>query len=129
MITVVAVVHLIVCILLIALVLLQDPKSSGGGIFGGSGASSLLGATGAVTFLTRLTRYSAVIFGLTCLVLTLLSRSETGSVIDSGVPVTAPVGAGAPATVPPSEATTTQAAPAAREQAPTEKAPAVPKNK
>lgn len=91
MMTVIAVIHVIVCLLLIALVLLQDPKSSGGGMFGGGGGSnSLLGATGAVTFLTRLTRYSAIIFGVTCIILTLLSRANTGSVIDSGMPVSQP---------------------------------------
>jgi preprotein translocase subunit SecG len=70
MVTVIALIHIIVCFLLIALVLLQDPKSSGGGsVFGGGGSNSLLGATGAVTFLTRITRYSAIIFGITCLIL------------------------------------------------------------
>jgi preprotein translocase subunit SecG len=68
MISVIAGIHLLFCFLLIALVLLQDPKSAGGGgMFGGGGSNSLLGATGAVTFLTRLTRYSAIIFGITCL--------------------------------------------------------------
>lgn len=98
MLTVVTIVHVIFCFLLIALVLLQDPKAAGGGgIFGGGGSNSLLGATGAVTFLTRLTRYSAIIFGITSLVLSLLSKPNTGSVIDAvpaqAAPVTtAPVG-------------------------------------
>lgn len=101
MMTVIAVVHVIFCLLLIALVLLQDPKSSGGGaMFGGSGQSSVLGATGAETFLTRLTRYSAVIFGVTCLLLTILSRPNSGSVIDSVVPTSQPMPV-APAQPPP----------------------------
>jgi preprotein translocase subunit SecG len=106
MVTVVATIHLLVCFLLIALVLLQDPKSNGGGgVFGGGGSNSLLGATGAVTFLTRLTRYSAIIFGITCIILTLLSRPDQGSVIDSavgaGIPLSAPAApAQAPATAP-----------------------------
>ena len=85
MMTVVAIVHIIFCLLLISIVLLQDPKSSGGGggMFGGGSANSLLGATGGATFLTRITRYSAIVFGITCLTLTLLSRPETGSVIDT----------------------------------------------
>ncbi len=91
MMTVIAVVHVIFCLLLIALVLLQDPKSSGGGaMFGGGGSNSVLGATGAETFLTKLTRYSAVVFGITCLVLTILSRPNSGSVIDSVVPANQP---------------------------------------
>ncbi len=85
MMNVVAIVHLLFCISLIALVLLQDPKSSGGGMFGGSGggANTLLGATGAASFLEKLTRYSAVFFGVTCMILTLMSRPEQGSVLDS----------------------------------------------
>jgi preprotein translocase subunit SecG len=93
MVTVIAAVHVIFCLLLIALVLLQDPKSGGaGGMFGGGGSGSILGATGAVTFLTRLTRYSAIVFGITCLILTLFSRPQAGSVLDS-----VPAGAAAPA--------------------------------
>ena len=87
MMTVIAIVHIIFCLLLIALVLLQDPKSSGGGaMFGGGGSNSVLGATGAESFLTRLTRYSAIIFGICCLLLTILSRPNSGSVIDSVAP-------------------------------------------
>lgn len=102
MVTVIAVIHILVCLMLIALVLLQDPKSGGaGGVFGGGGSNSLLGATGAVTFLTKITRYSAIVFGVTCLMLTLMSRPNTGSVIDSapaGVSQPAPAAPTAPAT-------------------------------
>lgn len=91
MMTLIAIVHVLFCLLLIALVLLQDPKSSGGGaMFGGSGQNSVLGATGAETFLTRLTRYSAIIFGVTCLLLTIMSRPNSGSVIDSVLPTSQP---------------------------------------
>lgn len=97
MLTLIAVIHVLVCVILIGLVLLQDPKGGGtGGMFGGGSSNSLLGATGAVTFLTRLTRYSAIIFGVTCLILTLLSRPNAGSVLDSA-PVSAPTAPAAPA--------------------------------
>lgn len=79
----VTLVHLIFCLLLIAIVLLQDPKSSGtGGVFGGGGSNSVLGSTGAVTFLTKLTQWSAVTFGVTCIILSLMSRPDSGSVLD-----------------------------------------------
>lgn len=92
MMTVIAIVHIICCLLLIALVLIQDPKNAGaGGVFGSGGANSLLGATGGATLLTRVTRYAAIVFGVTCLILTLLSRPNTGSVLDS-----APANATAP---------------------------------
>jgi preprotein translocase subunit SecG len=92
MLTVVTIVHVIFCLLLISLVLLQDPKAAGGGgIFGGGGSNSVLGATGAVTFLTRLTRYSAIIFGITSVTLSLLSKPNTSSVIDSVPAQAAPI--------------------------------------
>lgn len=101
MMTVLSVIHVTVCFLLIALVLLQDPKNSGGGMFGGGGSNSLLGATGAVTFLTRLTRYSAIIFGITCITMTwLLSRANSGSVFDSVTLPAPPPPTSAPATAP-----------------------------
>ncbi len=82
--TLLAVCHIIFAILLICLVLLQDPKNAGaGGMFGGGGSNSLLGSTGGATFLTRLTRYSAMAFGITCLVMTIMSRPNVGSVLDA----------------------------------------------
>jgi preprotein translocase subunit SecG len=96
MIILVTLIHIIFCLLLITIVLLQDPKSSGGGgMFGGGGSNSVLGSTGAVTFLTKLTQWSAVIFSVTCITLSLLSRPDNGSVLDS-----APVNAKVPALPP-----------------------------
>lgn len=84
MMTLLAICHIIFALLLICLVLLQDPKNAGaGGMFGGGGSNSLLGSTGGATFLTRLTRYSAVAFGITCLVMTIMSRPNVGSVLDA----------------------------------------------
>jgi preprotein translocase subunit SecG len=121
MISVIAGIHLLFCFLLIALVLLQDPKSAGGGgMFGGGGSNSLLGATGAVTFLTRLTRYSAIIFGITCLSLTFLSKGKSGSVLDSAplsaTAPAAPVSAAAPVGVGSAAPVNNGAAPAAPAQ-------------
>ena len=86
--------HFLFSILLIALVLLQDPKGgTAGGIFGG-GSNSLLGATGATSFLAKLTRATAVGFGLLCLAMTWYLKRDTGSVLDA---VNAPAAAAAPA--------------------------------
>lgn len=129
MVILIAVVHLVVCLLLIALVLLQDPKNAGAGsVFGSGGSNTVLGATGATTFLTRLTRYSAVVFGVTCLILTLLSRPNTGSVIDAAPTNTAPKNSApvAPAAPPSGH---TDSAPAGGETAPAAPAPAAPQGK
>ncbi len=90
-------VHVIFCVLLILIVLLQDPKNAGsGGVFGGGGANSVLGSTGAVTFLTKLTQWSAITFGVTCILLSLMSRPDSGSVLDSAPSPAAPVNGAAP---------------------------------
>lgn len=80
MMTLILVVQIISCLLLIALVLLQDPKASGGSaMFGGTGSNTVVGATGGATLLQKLTRYSAIVFGVSCLLLTMMSRREAGS--------------------------------------------------
>lgn len=107
------VLHFLVAIALIALVLVQDSK--GGGALGmGGGSNSLLGATGAQTLYARMTRWMAVIFGITCIVLSVQVARESRSVIDSAPVVTpAPTEAApaAPATeAPPATENSTQPA-------------------
>jgi preprotein translocase subunit SecG len=58
--------HVVVCVLLIILVLLQSGKEGMGVIFGG-GSSSLFGSTGAGGILVKLTTFVAVIFLCTSL--------------------------------------------------------------
>lgn len=126
MITLLTVIHLIVCLFLISLVLLQDPKGGGaGGMFGGGGSNSLFGATGATTFLTRLTRWSAIVFGVTCLGLTIVSKPRGGSVIDASVIPATPTQTSVPAADPSSS--TAPAAPSAVETKPAQ--PAAPEEK
>ena len=84
MITLISVIHVLACLLLIALVLLQDPKATGAGsMFGGGGSNTVLGATGATTLLQKLTRYAAIVFGVCCLLLAMNARRDAGSVFDS----------------------------------------------
>src|SRR5258708_7223291 len=108
-ITLIAIVHILVALLLITIVLLQDSKGGGmGGAFGGGSSQTLFGATGAANFLVKLTRGLAVTFMLTCLGLTIFaSRKNTRSVVDSmpvGKPLTAPATVPAPAPNPPTQA-------------------------
>jgi preprotein translocase subunit SecG len=62
-------------VLLIAVVLIQQPKSAGGGLFAGTG-QSLLGTSGK-TFWTKFTTILAIIFMLLCLILATLPRYQT----------------------------------------------------
>ena len=85
MVSILAMVHVALSIFLVILVLIQDPKGGGaGGMFGGGGGSnSLFGASGAPTFLARLTRVVAVIFAGSCIAMTIFIKPVTSSVLDS----------------------------------------------
>lgn len=74
------VLHIGVCIFLIAVVLLQSGKGAEmGAAFGGS-SQTLFGSRGAASFLSKLTTFAAVVFMLTSLTLAILT-SRGGSVI------------------------------------------------
>ncbi len=75
--------HVIVCITLIMIVLLQTGKGADmGAAFGGGSSQTLFGSTGASTFLGKATTVAAVIFMLTSLTLAYISSHRTeGSVM------------------------------------------------
>lgn len=86
--------HVIVCLFLIAVVLLQQGKSADlAGAFGGQGSQTAFGPRGAANLLTKLTTWSAVIFMITSLALTVLMQRHTAphSVLEGTKPApTAP---------------------------------------
>ncbi len=67
--------HVIVCITLVILVLLQSGKEGMGVIFGG-GNSSVFGSSGAGGILAKLTAFVAILFVGTCLSYNLLTSSK-----------------------------------------------------
>lgn len=68
--TVLIVIHIIVCVALIMIVLLQTGKGADmGAAFGGGSSQTLFGSSGASTFLTKATTCAAVVFMLTSLTL------------------------------------------------------------
>ena len=76
----VIVIHVLVCLFLIAVVLLQQGKSADlAGAFGGQGSQTAFGPRAAANVLTRLTAWSAVIFMVTSLGLTVLYDRTTNS--------------------------------------------------
>jgi preprotein translocase subunit SecG len=70
--------HIIVCVVLVILVLLQSGKEGMGVIFGG-GSSSLFGSTGAGGILVKLTAFVAVVFLATSLTYNIMTSSRTAS--------------------------------------------------
>lgn len=78
--TFILILHLIVCMFLIFIVLIQSSKGAElGAAFGGS-SQTLFGTRGAATFLNKLTTVAAIVFMLTSLSLTFLSVKR-GSVM------------------------------------------------
>jgi len=96
------IVHVVVCIALIMIVLLQTGKGADiGAAFGGGSSQTLFGSTGASTFLSKATTVAAIVFMLTSLTLAYVSSNRPGksSIMTDGKPPatqTAPVPEGAP---------------------------------
>ena len=80
--------HVIVCLFLVGVVLIQQGKSADlAGAFGGQGSQTAFGPRGAANLLTRLTTWSAIIFMLTSIALTVvMSRSTSNRSVLSDVP-------------------------------------------
>ncbi len=104
--------HVIVCLALIMIVLLQTGKGADmGAAFGGGSSQTLFGSTGASTFLSKATTVAAVVFMLTCFSLAYLSSNrQTSSVMEE---VKTPTEQSAPAqsAVPEESASAEQTAP------------------
>ncbi len=72
-------IHILVCIFLVIVILLQQGKSADlAGAFGGQGSQTAFGPRGAANVLTRITTWCAVIFMLTSIGLTILMQKHTG---------------------------------------------------
>jgi preprotein translocase subunit SecG len=87
MIAALIVLHVLVCIFLIAVVLLQRGKGAEmGAVFGGGASSTVFGSRGAGNFLTLLTKICAAVFMLTSLSLSYLYTEQAGErLFESGV--------------------------------------------
>jgi preprotein translocase subunit SecG len=151
--TLILILHIIVCIALILIILLQTGKGADiGAVFGGGSSQTLFGSTGATPFLSKVTIGAAVIFMITSIILTYFSGKgiqveksivtgapgTEGPMIPTGVPPSQPTtGGGQPGTdmpkpegtapeSPPSGPAATQSQPAAPPAQPVSPAPAQP---
>ncbi|MBM4273443.1 MAG: preprotein translocase subunit SecG [Deltaproteobacteria bacterium] len=109
--TILVIVHVIVCLALIMIVLLQHGKGAGiGAAFGGS-SQTVFGSTGAAPFLAKLTAVAAILFMVTSLGLTFLGRQKEASIMEgAGKPPAAQTAPAVPA-APPSESKAPEKAP------------------
>src|ERR1700757_1543128 len=84
-------VHVLVCIFLIIVVLLQSGKAADlAGAFGGMGSQTAFGPRGSATLLSKATTVSAVIFMITSLSLSIIAsrQSGLGTTVLEGAPAT-----------------------------------------
>jgi preprotein translocase subunit SecG len=110
----IVIVHVIVCFFLIAVVLLQSGKSGDlAAAFGGQGSQTAFGPRGAASVLSRATTWSAIIFMLTSITLSISAARHAGpSSVLSGIKTTqtnsqpATPAPAAPPTVPQNQAPT-----------------------
>ncbi|HEX5759945.1 MAG TPA: preprotein translocase subunit SecG, partial [Thermoanaerobaculia bacterium] len=77
--------HVLVCVFLILVVLLQQGKGADLSVFGGGSTQTAFGARGAATLLHKLTVVSFVVFILTTLGIGILKSSPGGSSVMSDV--------------------------------------------
>jgi preprotein translocase subunit SecG len=94
--------HVIVCVLVILVVLIQTGKGAGlSNVFGGGGGDAVFSAPSGSSFMRKLTTGFAVAFFMTCILLTYLtarqgSRTVTRNAFQGSVPMDLPASPEAP---------------------------------
>ncbi len=81
----VTVVHVLVCVILILVVLLQSGKGADlAGAFGGGATQTAFGSRGPASILSKVTTVAAVVFMLTSISLSMMgSKTEAKSILDT----------------------------------------------
>ena len=79
--TLLFVIHVLVCTFLVAVILIQPGKADGGIGFGSASSQSIFGSKGAGNFLTKITTVVAIVFMATSIGLAYVSTHRTGSSI------------------------------------------------
>src|ERR1041385_7727684 len=77
--TLLTIVHVLVCLFLIVVVLLQSGKAADlAGAFGGMGSQTAFGPRGAATVLSKATTISALVFMVTSMTLAIFATRSSG---------------------------------------------------
>ena len=88
--TIIVVLHVLVCIALILIVLLQAGKGAEMGAAFGGASQTIFGSAGAMGFLSKLTTVAAIIFMITSLLLTFSSTRRASTIMKERPAPTAP---------------------------------------
>jgi len=78
---VIIIVHILVCVSLILIVLLQAGKGADMGAAFGGASQTIFGSAGAMGFLSKLTTVAAIVFMITSLLLTFASTRRASTVM------------------------------------------------
>jgi preprotein translocase subunit SecG len=79
--TIIIVVHILVCVALILIVLLQAGKGAEMGAAFGGASQTIFGSAGAMGFLSKLTTVAAIVFMITSLLLTFSSTRRASTIM------------------------------------------------
>jgi len=124
------IVHVLVCLFLIVVVLLQSGKAADlAGAFGGMGSQTAFGPRGSATLLSKATTISAILFMITSLSLSIMATRNAGlgtSVLETTPKSSVPA---RPTPGPASPAPATQPTNPPQQSAPAAPAPAAPAKK
>jgi preprotein translocase subunit SecG len=100
MVILITIVHVVVCLFLAIVVLLQSGKAADlAGAFGGMGSQTVFGPRGSATVLSKATTIAAALFMVTSLTLSILSTragKASPAIFQKAVPVTQQKGNAAP---------------------------------
>ncbi len=91
MLTIITILHVIVCFALVLIVLLQAGKGAELGAAFGGASQTIFGSAGAMGFLSKLTTVAAVIFMVTSLLLAFASSRQASSLMKERPAQSAPV--------------------------------------
>ncbi len=86
--------HVIVCVILVLVVLLQSSRGADlAGAFGGGATQTAFGSRGPASFLSKMTTVAAVIFMVTSIVLSMITAptTESKSILETGKQTAQPV--------------------------------------
>lgn len=107
--TLVIVIHVVVCVAMILIILLQTGRGADiGAAFGGGSSQTVFGSTGASTFLSKITIAAAVVFMCTSFVLTYFAGRSVTAMTERSI-MTQPA-AEQPVPLPPEGAATPEGA-------------------
>ena len=89
----ISVIHACTCVLVVIFILLQNPKGGGvlGALGGAVGSKALFTPSGAGSFLVTMTKWLAIVFAATSLLLSYISSKKEDSLMKPTLPISQPV--------------------------------------